>query len=537
MASFDEALKNCLEAHDRRREWEAKLKEERYSLSDLDNAMDVLVAGRPTATGVSVTANTALTCVPYFAGVRLIAETVGQLPLIEYRRLSPRGKERAADRKVYQLLHDAPNPEMDAISFKESLQGQAVTWGNAFAEIQWDTENGMPVALWPLRADKMKVGRDTVNGQIIYVYALPDGTTAKLPAWRIWHMPGFGFDGLIGYDTVYQAREAIGMAMALEEFGARFFGNGSSPSGVLTHPNRLTTSAQDTLRKQWQEMHSGLSNQHRVAILEEGMKYQQIGIPPDNAQFLETRKFQIIEIARLLNIPPHMLRDLERATFSNIEHQAIEFVTYTMTPWFVRWEQTCKRKLLLPGEQNTYFVEFLVDALLRGDSASRAAFYKELYYMGVLSPNDIREKENMNPIGDPAGDKYYVQANMIPLDMAGQQVTKQIASAQLNGLLQDAVKRVAEREKQNLLRQAKKQPENFHDWLAEFYRDFVPFIDAQVGPVFKAVGQDNGERLDFIRRYVQESRRRIELIDPKTIETSLDGWEQKRATEANLIAT
>jgi HK97 family phage portal protein len=530
MSNFEQALKHCQESHQlylKRTQSETKLaKEKRYSLSDLDKDMDLLITGRQTATGVNVTANTAMNCVPYFAGVRLIAETVGQLPLKEYRRLQPRGKEPATDQVLYRLLHDEPNPEMDAISFKESLQGHAVPWGNAFAEIQWDMEAGIPVALWPLNVSKMKVGRDTQTKKLIYAYTLPDGMTVILPAYRVWHMPGFGFDGIIGYDTIYLAREAIGMALALEEFGARFFGNGSNPGGVLEHPNRLTPAAQENLRKSWNEMHTGLSNQHRIAILEEGMKYHQVGIPPENAQFLESRKFQLNEIARLLHIPPHMLADLDRATFSNIEHQGIEFVTYTMMPWFVRWEQTCNRKLLLPGERQTYFCEFLTNALLRGDSAARASYMRERFYIGSMSPNDMREYENENPIDDPAADKYYIQANMLPIDMAGQAQNKDVVAAgnrdAAQAMLSDAVRRIAEREKQNILRQAKKNPDGVNEWLPEFYRDFREFIVRQVEP---ALGDKAGE---YAQRYIDQSKRDIEAMPAPNIEVLMTNWETSR---------
>jgi HK97 family phage portal protein len=509
-----------------------KYLEKRYSLSDLDKAMDLVIAGRPTATGVNVTSNTALNCVPYFAGVRLIAETVGQTPLIEYARIEPRGKERATNRKLYSLLHDEPNPEMSAMSFKESLQGQAITWGNAFAEIQWDQE-GTPVALWPLRADCMRVGRDPETKKVIYVYRLPDGNTVTLPAYRVFHLTGFGYDGLLGYDTIYLAREAIGMALAMEEYGARFFGNGASPGGVLEHPNKLSVTAQDNLRKSWNEMHQGLSNQHRIAILEEGMKYQQVGIPPENAQFLESRKFQLDEIARLLHIPPHMIGDLEHATFSNIEHQGIEFVVYTMTPWYTRWEETCNRKLLVGFEKRLFFFEFLVDALLRGDSAARAAFYKELFFMGVLSPNDIREKENMNPIADPAGDKYFIQGNMIPIDKAGKQAPPPPVPVVVKPNDDEApkeepevvAKRIAVREKQNLLRAAGhfRDDASFREWLKLFFRDFPVYVGNQY-----KLAADNGDVAAFTERYMASSRKALTGVSVKAVPMLTDGWEDKK---------
>lgn len=454
----------------------------KYSLSDVDAAMEMMLVGKQSATGINVNSNTAMNCVPYFAGVRLISETIGQLPLIEYRWLKPRGKERATGRILYSLLHDEPNPEMSAMTFKETLQGHVITWGNAFAEIAWNPD-GYPEALYPLRPDKMRVGRDDITKELIYAYHLPDGTTAKLPAYRVFHLVGFGFDGIIGYDTIYLAREAIGMALAMEEYGARFFGNGANPGGVLEHPNKLSQQGQDNLRKSWNEMHQGLTNQHRIAILEEGMKYHQVGIPPENAQFLESRKFQLNEICRLLHIPPHMLADLDRATFSNIEHQAIEFVQYTLTPWITRWEETCNRKLLLPFERNIFFFEFLVDALLRGDSASRSAFYKELFYMGALSPNDIREKENLNPIEDEGSDKYYIQQNMIPMELAGKLPKAPPTPAPDTSKIDDVVRNIVDRDKKNIIAGYRRDPERFDSWAEDYYRDFPDFIRKQIANI------------------------------------------------------
>lgn len=278
------------------------------------------------------------------------------------------------------------------------------------------------------------------------------------------------------------------MAMAMEEYGARFFSNGANPGGVLEHPSKLSDTSQANLRKSWNEMHQGLTNQHRIAILEEGMTYKQVGIPPENAQFLESRKFQLAEIARLLHIPPHMLADLDRATFSNIEHQGIEFVQYTMTPWFTRWEETCNRKLLVGFEKSAFFCEFLVDALLRGDSAARATFYKELFYLGALSPNDIREKENLNPIEDPNGDKYFVQANMLPIDMAGKQQTAPAPAAPADDKneddnLDETVRKIANRDKNNILRAFRSEPAKFEAWTEDYFRDFPNYIRKELAEV------------------------------------------------------
>lgn len=541
LGGFEIALQHCREANEARIKREA---ERRSTLVDLDKVMDEAIGQRTTATGVSVTNNTALNCVPYFAGVRLYAETMGQVPLIEYRRLA-RGKERATDQAVYYLLHDEPNPEMSAQSMKEALEAHKVSWGNAFAEIDWDMDSGVPRALWPLRPDKMQVGRDSVTKKLIYVYTLPDGQKVILPDWRVWHMPGVGFDGIIGYDSVYLAREAIGMAMAMEEYGARFFSNGAAPSGVLEHPNKLSKEAQDRLRGSWNEMHQGLSNQHRIAILEEGMSYKQVGIAPENAQLFQARSFQIEEMARLLNLPPHMLRDLTHATFSNIEFQSIDFVRYSMEPSFIRWAQTSNRKLLTPEQKRQYFVEALPLSLLRGDSAARAAYFRERFYIGSLTPNEIRDLENENPLDDPNADKAYVQANMRPIDQADEPQQQESTLRSFEPLFQDAAKRVADRERQNILRQLKKNAD-VTAWLPEFYRDFRAFVEGQVEPVVRACAEvsrplnPEGWVTDKTRvlasRYVEDSQRNLESIPTPNLEAVLTNWDsQRRFTLTGII--
>jgi len=489
----------------------SNLLERRYSLSDLDKAMDLAVAGRNTATGVSVTEKTALQSVAVFACVRILSETLASIPLPLYRRITTRSKRRAYEHPLYSLLHDAPNPEMTSFNFREALMSHIVLWGNAYAEVDWNINTGRPRALWPLLPNKMRVKR--VNGGLFYYYRLPDGQEKIFPALNIFHVPGLGFDGLIGYSPIHMAREAIGLSLATEEFGARFFGNGAKPGGVLEHPNKLGAGAQENLRKSWNEMHQGLSNQHRIAILEEGMKYHQVGIPPDDAQFLETRKFQRSEIASFFHIPPHMIGDLERATFSNIEHQGIEFVVYTMRPWFVRWEQVISKKLLWPDERKDYFAEFLVEGLLRGDVESRYKAYSVGRQWGWLSANDVRELENMDPLPDDQGNIYYVPMNMLPAgtapeaksiipiaDYRAERAYPQTAIQRHNTaqsykrVFEDAVQRVVKRETDNILRAARKylgerSSADFDTWLEDFYRDFPEFISKQVEPAIYALAE------------------------------------------------
>lgn len=370
------------------------------------HALDLM--GITAKSGVNINHGNSLSVTAYYAGVTLIAQTLAQVPLPVYKYLG-RGKEKAREHQLYELLHDAPNPYMTAFDFKEAMQGHAINWGNAFAEIEWEGDTCK--ALWPLRPDHMKL--QWKDGKLLYIYTVPSGDQVPVSPANIFHIKGFSADGLIGYDPITLFRETLGLAKATEEFGARFFANGSEPGGILTHPGTLSDPARKNMSESWDQVHQGLNQSHRIAILEEGVTWQKVGIDPENAQFLETRKFQTSEIARWLHIPPHMLGDLEKATFSNIEHQGIQFVVYTMTSWFVKWEQMIKAKLLSRADRQKYFAEFMVQGLLRGDSESRAKYYKERFFMGSMSPNDIREKENENPI--TGGDEYYVPLNMMPV--------------------------------------------------------------------------------------------------------------------------
>ena len=239
-----------------------------------------------------------------------------------------------------------------------------------------------------------------------------------LKADEVLHIPGLGFDGLIGYSPIAMARNAVGMTMACEEYGASFFANGANPGGVLEHPGILKDPSK--VRNSWNSVYRGSNNAHKIAVLEEGMKYQQIGIPPEEAQFLETRNFQINEIARLYRIPPHMVGDLEKSSFSNIEQQSLEFVKYTLDPWVIRWEQALKKALLLPTEKKEYAIRLNVDGLLRGDYQSRMNGYSVGRQNGCLSTNDIREMEDMNPLSDEeGGNLYLINGSMTKLKDAG----------------------------------------------------------------------------------------------------------------------
>lgn len=373
--------------------------------------------------GKMVNEFTAMQTTAVYACVRILAETLAALPLQLYR-YTPGGKERVYDHPLYHLLHDEPNPEMTSFIFRETLMSHLLIWGNAYAQIIRD-RLGRVQGLYPLRPDKMTVCRDD-RGQIFYLYTKTGDENPNVKPYgqvvlqkeEVLHIPGLGFDGLVGYSPIAMARNAVGMTMACEEYGASFFANGASPSGVLEHPGVLKDPAK--VRDSWNAVYRGTGNAHKVAVLEEGMKYQQIGIPPEEAQFLETRKFQLDEIARLYRIPPHMIGDLEKSSFNNIEQQSMEFVKYTLDPWVIRWEQAMQKALFLPEEKKQYFLKFNVNGLMRGDYESRMTGYSIGRQNGWLSANDIREMEDMNPVPDEeGGNLYLVNGSMTKLKDAG----------------------------------------------------------------------------------------------------------------------
>ena len=392
----------------------------------VDKAADAgysFLFGRTTS-GKPVNERTAMQTTAVYACVRILAEAVASLPLHVYEYQDDGGKKLVHDHPLYYLLHDEPNLEMTSFVFRETLMSHLLIWGNAYAQIIRDGA-GRVLGLYPLLPDKMEVQRDD-RGNIYYVYSrnsdenpmFKEYGNIKLKAEDVLHIPGLGFDGLIGYSPIAMAKNAVGMTLACEEYGASFFANGANPGGVLEHPGVLKDPSK--VRESWNSVYRGVNNAHKIAVLEEGMKYQQIGIPPEEAQFLETRKFQINEIARLYRIPPHMVGDLDKSSFSNIEQQSLEFVKYTLDPWVIRWEQSLQRSLLLPGEKGKYFIKLNVDGLLRGDYQSRMNGYAVGRQNGWFSANDIREMENMNPIPDEeGGNLYLVNGAMTKLADAG----------------------------------------------------------------------------------------------------------------------
>lgn len=466
--------------------------------------------GSRTAAGVIVTEETALTYGAFWACVKAIAEDTAQLPLLTYRRVDNGGKERATDHPVYALLKDSPNPEMTSFEFRSTLAAHAATWGNGFAEIAW-SKRGQPEALWPLLPNKIE-NLERRNGQLFYTYRLPDGRTTVLSGQQVLHVRGLSSNGLWGYSPVRQAMNEIGLGLTTGKFGGLFFENGARPGGLLRHPGSLSKEAQKRLRESFEDGHGGLSNAHRLKVLEEGMDYQSVGIPPEEAQFLETRQFQVTEIARWFRMPPHMIGDLTHATFSNIEHQALNYVQHTLGPWLVNIEQAMQRDLLTPRDRVNLDIEHLVDGLLRGDMKSRNEALAIQRQNGVITVNEWRRLENMNPV--EGGDTRIEPLNMTAVgtnmarSMSTQPETRQIerradddelkrsrlglVGAQVP-LLVDIAERVTRRETNDVGRAVAKYLRRGSDvagflaWAKEFYEGHREFIGRNFSPAFESV--------------------------------------------------
>ena len=377
--------------------------------------------------GERVDEKSAMQIATVYACVRLLAETVAGLPLHLYRftDAEEKGKEKAKDHPLYKILYRQPNPEMTSFSFREVMMTHLLLWGNCYAQIIRDGRNQI-LSLYPLLPENMEVDRDE-KGQIYYIYhAYTDekpGENNRDIYFRrdeIFHIPGLGFNGLVGFSPIAMMKNALGTTLAVERYGSSFFRNGAQPSGVLEHPGVLKDPSK--IRENWSAVYGGPNNAHKVAVLEEGMSYKAISLPPEDSQFLSTRQFGVNEICRIFRVPPHMVQDLEHATFSNIEHQSIDFVVHTLTPWLIRFEQAVVKDLLLEDEKDEYFPKFNVDGLLRGDYQSRMQGYATGISNGFMSPNDVRALEQWDPIpAEKGGDDYYLNGGYVKLEDAGKQ--------------------------------------------------------------------------------------------------------------------
>ena len=545
--------------------WPFKSKEIRASLNNPSTPISAIFDdGMKSNTGRNVSPDTAMQSTVVFACVQIRADTIASLPLHIYKRLNPTGKEKATDHPLYKVLHERPNPEMTAKDFYSTMQLHLDLRGNAYAEKVYDN-GGRLSELWPITPTRIRVERDKRTQQLKYTVTLPDSGEMIFGSDKIFHHRGLGGDGIMGYSKIKMAREAIGLSLATEEYGARFFGNGAKPSGILEHPGKLSgVNAKGNIRNSFEKEHQGLTKAHRLMILEEGMKYHQVGLSQEDSQYLQTRNFQGIEICRIFNIPPIMVGlENKSSTYASAEQFFLSFEKHTIRPELVGWEQRF-RKELFDEDDIEHFAEFLVTGLLRGDIASRYNAYSIGRNGGWLSVDDIRELENMNPLPDEQGKVYLIPLNVIPADQAGKmndkgkmpekmpeeeeeipmKKKKQMGRA-FQRLFQDATNRIIKRERADVIRQSRKKQskEDFEKWLDEFYEEHKEFIKRNISPVIishaEIFGGDENEKInEFTERHINNSKKEIlSLINDTNydIETSLrqmfDNWEEKRTIE------
>lgn len=471
--------------------------EKRANYSDV---YQLLGAGHATYAGPSVNEDNAMRSSAVYACIRIISESIASLPLVLYTKRG-RNKDRAENHPLYPVLHDMANPLMTSFEWRELTLAHTLLRGNSWSQKVMNFR-GQTVELWPLNPAMME-GYTRRGGQLYWLYRNPDNQLQELNSQIIHHVKGLG-DGFIGRSPIAQAaKQAVGLSLATEEYGARYYSNGSRPGLILRHPGKLSPAAAQRLKESFSNEHQGLSNAHRTKVLEEGMDVTTIGIPNNEAQFLETRKFQVTEIARIYRVPPHMLADLDRATFSNIEHQSLSFVMHTLMPWFVRHEQAIYRDLLLPDERKTLFAKYLVAGLLRGDTATRYQAYTTAINTGFMTRNEARELEDLNPLDgldEPLLPLNMMEANAeppqaepAPIAEGSQQEAQRAtvddretrekrASADRRALInrnvrlfEDAASRAVTREA-NAIRKAaksrlgKRDADSFETWLEGFYK-------------------------------------------------------------------
>lgn len=429
---------------------------------------------------------TALTISTVYATIRNVSEDIAKIPLKLYRKEGASRFE-ITDDPLARLVSFQPNPDMDAMSFRETLNAHAMGWGNGYAEIQRDLA-GKPIALWPLRPDRVKVYREKGTQKVFYRVSTKEGHQVDIWAVDIFHLHGLGYDGLVGYNIIALAAQSIGSAIAMDKFSGAFFGNGMHQSGTLRHPGNLTEKAQERLKSQLESQHQTAEKSHQVLVLEEGMEFKPNSIDPKASQMLETRRFSVTDFCRWMRVPPHKVADLSKSSFSNIEEQNIDYVQDGLTGWLKRWELALWSKLLTPAQQNAgLFFEHSVNGLLRGNIKGRTEAYKTFWDRGIMSINEIRALENLNPI--EGGNAHFVPMNFTKLEDAGNnngQAAGNNSKAGRNAVVNDIAARLASREIKELEKRVKHAADDlprFKSWLIEFYDKHDQYIIDAILPL------------------------------------------------------
>lgn len=474
--------------------------------------------GAVTSAGVPVSAETALKLSVVWACVRLLSETIAALPLVVYRRLDDGGREEATNHPLYDLLHTQPNRFQTAIEFRQMLTAHALLRGNGLARFV-EGKRGFVDQMLPLHPDHVQY-EYLDDGSLRYKYTRPGKQPEYLLDDEVLHLKGMSFDGKVGVSVITYAREAMGLDLAAEAYGARFFANGAEPRGVIQMQGKASKEAAKNVKESWQEAHSG-ANQHKVAVLEEGMEYKSVGLSNRDSQFLELRTFQAEDECRWFGVPNHMVNLTTKTTSwgSGIESLGIGFVTYTLLPWLKRWEQAITRDLILAPQ--TYFVEHVVAGLLRGDQKARYDAYKIATSIGVMSPNDVRRLENMNP--REGGDDYKdlsapVAAPPAPRPPARKAPASDEPEAHYRLLVHEAAARVLRKEVAALNKAAKRNGDE-DAWAAAvdaFYADHAAYV-----------AQTMGISLEQAAIYVAWQKRELMQHGP----AAMGDWETRRVAE------
>jgi len=474
--------------------------------------------GDQAASGIHVDQENAFQVMAVKSAVTRISEFLATLPLKLYRRVGDRGKEEARDHPLFRLIGKQPNPLTTSYQWRETAQIQTLLWGNHISQLVRDRV-GRIIAVVPLVAGQTEIQVDGKN--LVYIYTRPDGQMRKFRPDQVFHMSWFAFNGFAGEDPISQARDSFGLSLGLQQYASDYLANEAAPSGVLQMKGRLRNDdARQRLKDDWRRKQGRWGKKQGVAVLEEGLEWKSTANTPRDSQLIEERKYQVSEVARWYNIPPHLIADLEHATFTNVEEQSREFITFTMMPWLVRWEQSLDSQLLSEAEQDEFFFKFSVQALLRGDAQSRAEYYAKARNWGWMSADDIRELEDMNPLPEGIGETYWQPVNMAESAAPGegqqpgdnddqdedpfdafreerQQRADQRRSFALSmvDIFEDAWRRVVVREEQDIAKAARKMLDtrdrnSFEQFLSNFYREHGEFIRQRTGPLYQSLFQN-----------------------------------------------
>jgi len=510
---------------------------------------------RPLA-GVHVDHDTALNFSAVFACVRYVAETVAGLPWRVYLAQADGGKKIATTHNLDKILHLRPNPEMSAFAFKTTMLAHAQTWGNAYAEIEKDAA-GRVVGLWPIEPGRVAIRRDE-KGALYYEISNPRSAKVNLPADKIFHLAGMGFDGIRGYSIISLAATSIGAGIAADQFVASFYGNGAVLSGALTYPKTLSDDGFKRLKKDFADQYGGARKAWKPLILEDGGKWETFGMPLKDAEFLASQKYRVTDIARWFRVPPHKVADLDRATFTNIEHQSIEVVQDSILPWALRSEQEADYKLISPRTYGVFYTKMNLMAMMRGDHETRGKYYKAMKESGNMNTNEIRLLEDMNPIG-PKGDKYTMQGQYTTLEKIGEEPAKarrhtdfetdedDEAADEIKNIygkiLLDTTGRILRRENSRVDHQLKKKlpAEKFLAWLDVFMAEHKKYICNALTPAVESIltHRKADERLageildDFSQRHVAAAE--ILISDYKGAGFNYPAAEDSQATVVDSL--